>query len=121
MTATCSKACKHYGVTGYCNKYREFIRCSKSIFHMGLPLHPFHYMDNYYEGACMWKGDVKHIVDVFKEFHSNDDKGVSICKYYDDKGKLSKKQKYYLLHIILNCYEPKDPPDYEDGWYQVED
>ncbi len=101
----CYKNCKHNWCGGYCDKYKELVLTSRSIYHYGLLLHPLEYLSIYYDYE---KKDIKHLIEIADKF-ANDDASKNIVKRYKQNGYISFKQRKLLIYKLLNCcYEDKE-------------
>jgi hypothetical protein len=104
----CYKCCDHYHL-GFCIKYNESIIVSRNPAHLGLLIHPLHYLSLYYNYD---KKDVSHLIDVANKY-LNDNVSKSVCKQYEQKGYVTYKQRKYLIYNILHCCE--ETPRTYDG------
>lgn len=103
--ARCYECCKHYYIFGFCEKYGELVRKSSNIYHYGLPLHPLDFLELYYSPHLT--PDVSHLMQ-YAEKYLEDDISKNIVQQYKSKGKISVKQRKYLVYNLLHCYEDKE-------------
>ena len=109
----CYKCCDHYYM-GFCHKYKEQIVVSRNPAHLGLLIHPLHYLSIYYNYD---NKDISQLIDIANE-HLKDEVSQSICKQYENKGYITYKQRKYLVYNILHCCEEKSKTYWE--FVQVE-
>lgn len=103
--ARCYRSCKHYYIYGFCGKYNEIVRRSNNFCHYGLPLHPLDFLELYY--SPHHTPDVSHLMQYAEKF-LEDDVSKNIVQQYKSKGKISYKQRKYLVYNLMHCYEDKE-------------
>ena len=97
----CTKCCEHY-CSGFCDKWNERISVSKNPVHYGLLMHPLNHLRLLYEDTREeYNGN---LVDIARKGLYNYT-AKSICKFYDERGYITDKQRRCLVTMILNCEE----------------